>query len=213
MNVIVFGPPGGGKGTNSSRISERFDIPHIATGDIFRKEVAQQTELGQKIEEYLEAGDLVPNETVIEVVKKRLSDPNCQEGFVLDGYPRTIEQANALDEIADIDVVVNLDVSDDVIINRLSSRRVCKDCGEIYNLQFKPPEQEGICDRCNSELYQREDDRPKVIGNRLEKYRERTKPLLEHYREDGLVEDILVEKERPIEEVTDEVITAVEKHA
>ncbi|KXB06958.1 adenylate kinase [candidate division MSBL1 archaeon SCGC-AAA382C18] len=206
MNIVVFGPPGGGKGTNSRKISEELDIPHIATGDIFRKEVNEGTYLGKKIEEYVEAGDLVPDDVVNKVVEKRLSGPDCEEGFVLDGYPRTKEQAEALADVAEIEVVVNLDVSDDVIINRLSSRRVCSDCGEIYNLEFKPPEEEGICDKCGGELYQREDDTPEVIKKRLEEYKERTRPLLGYYRDKGVVVDVTVQEERPIEEVQQEVL-------
>ncbi len=212
MNIVVFGPPGGGKGTNSSEISEEYEIPHIATGDIFREEVEKGTELGKKIESYVDKGDLVPDEIVNEVVKKRLSRSDCEEGFVLDGYPRTKEQAEALSKITEIDLVVNLDVADEVIVNRLSSRRICEECGEIYNLEFKPPEEEGVCDKCGGDLYQREDDTPKVIRNRLDEYKERTKPLLEYYEEKGIVENISVQEERPIEEVKSEVLETVRKN-
>ncbi len=212
MNIIVFGPPGGGKGTNSKEISEKFDLPHIATGDIFREEVDQETELGKKIEEYVEQGDLVPDEIVNKVVKKRLSKPDCKDGYVLDGYPRTKDQAESLSEITEIDVVINLDVADDVIVNRLSSRRVCEECGEIYNLEFKPPENEGVCDKCGADLFQRDDDTPEVIRNRLDEYKERTQPLLNYYREKGVVEDVSVQEERPIEDVKKEVIEKVEKN-
>lgn len=204
-----MGPPGGGKGTYSSRISEEFEIPHVATGDIFRDEVDKGTELGKKIEEYLEEGELVPDETVNDVVRKRLSKPDCDDGFILDGYPRTLNQANALDEIKDIDLLINLDVSEEVIIERLSNRRICQECGEIYNLKSLPPEEEGVCDECRGELYQREDDKPEVIKKRLEEYKKRAEPILEFYRDKGVVEDIVFEEERPIEEAMEEIKTLV----
>lgn len=211
MNLIMMGPPGGGKGTYSSRISEEYEIPHIATGDIFRAEVDEGSELGKKIEEYLEQGELVPDETVNDVVKKRLSKPDCEEGFILDGYPRTESQAQALEDITDIDLVINLEVSEQVIIERLSSRRICRECGEIYNLKRMPPEKEGVCDKCGGELYQREDDKPEVIKKRLEKYREKSNPIIEHYREKGIVKDVVFEEERPIEDAMEEIYGAIEK--
>ncbi|MBS3815712.1 MAG: adenylate kinase [Hadesarchaea archaeon] len=205
MNMIMLGPPGGGKGTYSSRISEEYDIPHIATGDIFRSEVEQETELGKEIEEKLDRGELVPDEIVNKIVEKRLSKDDCEDGFILDGYPRTLPQAKALDKMTDIDLVIVLEVSEDVIIERLSNRRVCRECGEIYNLKTIPPEEEGICDKCGGELYQREDDQPEVIRDRLEEYRKRTQPLIKYYQEKGLVEKIVSREERPIEEVMDKI--------
>ncbi len=209
MNLIMMGPPGGGKGTYSSRISDEYDIPHVATGDIFRNEVDEGSELGKKIEEYLEEGELVPDETVNDVVRKRLSEPDCEDGFILDGYPRTLNQAKALDEIADIDLLINLDVSEEVIIERLSNRRICRNCGEIYNLKSLPPEEEGVCDECGGELYQREDDKPEVIKKRLEEYKKRAEPILEFYRDKGVVEDIVFEGERPIEEAMEEIKSVI----
>lgn len=211
MNLIMFGPPGGGKGTYSSRISDEHEIPHVATGDIFRREVDKGSDLGKKVKEYLDRGDLVPDEVVIEVVEKRLSESDCQDGFVLDGYPRTLNQAEALDEIVDIDLVINLDVSEDVIINRLSNRRICSDCGEIYNLESIPPEEEGVCDECGGELYQREDDKPEVIKNRLEEYEERTRPLIGYYQDKGLVENIVAHEERPIDEMMEIIYEKIEE--
>lgn len=211
MNLIMFGPPGGGKGTYSSSISEKYGIPHVATGDIFRKEVKEGSELGKRVEEYLDKGNLVPDELVNEVVGKRLSQSDCEDGFVLDGYPRTLPQAEALGEMVDIDLVINLKVSDEVIINRLSNRRICRDCGEIYNLESIPPEEEGVCDKCGGELYQRDDDKPEVVRKRLEGYKERAQPLIDYYREKGLVEDIVAQEERPIEEMLDEIYEVIEK--
>ncbi len=213
MNLIMFGPPGGGKGTYSSRISDEYEIPHIATGDIFRREVDEGSDLGKKVKEYLDRGDLVPDDVVIKVVEKRLSEPDCQDGFVLDGYPRTLDQAEALNDIVSIDLVINLDVSEDVIINRLSNRRICSDCGEIYNLESIPPEEEGVCDECGGELYQREDDKPEVIKNRLEEYEERTRPLIGYYRTEGLVEDIVAHEERPIDEMMEIIYEKIEELA
>lgn len=211
MNLVIFGPPGGGKGTYSTRVSERYEIPHIATGDIFREQVSEGTELGKKIEGYLDRGELVPDEVVNSVIEERLSKPDCEDGFILDGYPRTVLQAKKLDKITEIDLVINLDVSEDVIVARLSSRRICEDCGEIYNLKFLPPEEEGICDKCGGELYQREDDKPEVIRKRFEEYQEKAEPLLEFYMGKTSVRDIPIPEERPIDEIMDEIHDAIEK--
>lgn len=211
LNLTIFGPPGGGKGTYSERVSEKYDIPHIATGDIFRREVEEGSELGEEIEDYLDSGELVPDDVVNEVVFKRLSEPDCEDGFVLDGYPRTLQQAKALDEIAELDLVINLDVAEEVVVNRLSSRRICKECGEIYNLKLLPPEEEGICDECGGELYQREDDKPQVIRKRLGEYRKRSQPVIDYYREKGIVVDVLIPEERPIEEIMGEIHAAIEE--
>ncbi len=211
MKLAIMGPPGGGKGTYSSRISEEYDIPHIATGDIFRREVDKQTELGRKVEEYLKKGELVPDELVNQVVEKRLSEPDCEKGFVLDGYPRTLAQAEALEDIAALDLVINLDVAEEIIIERLSNRRICKECGEIYNLRSIPPEEEGICDECGGELYQRKDDKPDVIKKRLEKYRKKSQSILKFYREKGIVEDIVFEEEIPIDEAMENIRNAIEE--
>lgn len=211
MNLAMFGPPGGGKGTYSSRISENYNIPHIATGDIFRREVERESKLGSKIEKYMERGQLVPDETVIDVMKKRLSESDCEDGFILDGFPRTLKQAKALKKVTDLDLVINLNVAEKVVVNRLSNRRVCKSCGEIYNTKFLPPEEEGICDECGGELYQREDDKPEVIKRRLEEYRNRAKPIIEFYRKEGEVKDIHIPEERPIKEIMKEINAAIEK--
>lgn len=211
MNLIIIGPPGGGKGTYSDRISEKYGIPHIATGDIFRKEVKEESELGKKIKGYMDSGELVPDDIVINVMEKRLSKPDCEDGFILDGFPRTLDQAKALAEIMDIDLVINLDVAEKVVVNRLSSRRVCKECGEIYNLEFLPPEEEGVCDECGGELYQREDDKPKVIRTRLEEYREKADPLIEYYENKDIVIKIEIPEERPIDEIMQGIYEAVEK--
>lgn len=211
VNLIMFGPPGGGKGTYSSRIGEKYGIPHVATGDIFRGEVSEDSELGKKVKGYLDQGELVPDDVVNEVVKKRLSENDCQDGFILDGYPRTLPQAEALDEMANIDLVIVLEVSEEVIVNRLSNRRICRKCGEIYNLKSLPPKEKGICDKCGGELYQREDDKPEVIRNRLEAYRKRTQPLIDFYQKRGLVKEVIVQEEKPVDEVMEMIYSAMKE--
>lgn len=182
MNLIIFGPPGAGKGTYASRLAVELKIANIATGDIFRQEIKERTALGNRIADFVEKGLLVPDEIVIEVLKKRLEQSNSQCGFILDGYPRTVEQAKALDEVVKVDAVIRLVVPEQIIIERLSARRVCRKCGAIYNVKFLRPRVEGVCDKCGGELIQREDDKPEVIRERLRVYEKQTQPLIEHYR-------------------------------
>ena len=183
MNLIIIGPPGSGKGTQTLRLKSKLSIAAISTGDIFRNAVKEGTEFGKKIKKYLDSGQLVPDKIVIEVIKDRISKPDCKKGFVLDGYPRTIEQAKALDKIVKIDVCINLSVPKEVIVERLSARRTCKNCGEIYNLITLKPKSEGICDKCGGELIQRDDDKPSVIEERFRVFEKQTAPLLKYYRE------------------------------
>jgi len=183
VNLIIFGPPGAGKGTYTARLAERLKIAGIATGDIFRDEVKRGTELGKRVNPFLSRGELVPDEITIEVLKERIARPNSEKGFILDGYPRTIEQAKALDKIARIDAVIRLTVPEWVIIERLSNRRVCRSCGTIFNVKYLKPRVEGVCDKCGGELYQREDDKPQVIRQRLKVYERQTQPLIEYYED------------------------------
>ena len=182
MRFIIFGPPGAGKGTYAVRLAEKLDIAAISTGDIFREEIKQKTTLGEKVEDFLNRGELVPDEIVIEVLKDRISRPDSERGFILDGYPRTIEQAKALDKITKIDAIIRLIVPEWVIIERLSNRRTCRKCGAIYNVKYLKPKRAGICDKCGGELYQREDDKPEVVRERLRVYEAQTQPLIEYYR-------------------------------
>ncbi len=182
MNLIILGPPGSGKGTYASRLQSKLSIPAIATGDIFRELVKGKTKMAKRVKECMSKGELVPDKIVIEVLKGRLTQDDCKNGFILDGYPRTIEQAKALDGIVRIDAIIILLVPEWIIIERLSSRRICKNCGEVYNIRFLRPKREGICDKCGGELYQRIDDTAKVIRERLKVYEKQTRPLLGHYR-------------------------------
>jgi len=183
VKAIIFGAPGAGKGTYSSRLQNQLGVDVIAMGDIFRESVKQNSELGKKVKSYVEQGALVPDAVVVEVLKDRLSKIPAGKGFLLDGFPRTIEQAKTLEGIANIDVILQLDVPDEIIIERLSSRRICKNCSAVYNIRFLKPKVEGICDKCGGELYQRNDDNIEVIKNRLNIYKTQTAPLIVYYRE------------------------------
>ena len=183
MKLIMFGPPGSGKGTYASRLGSRLEIASVSTGDLFREAIKQGTELGRRVVDFLNKGELVPDEITVEVLKERISRPDCKKGFILDGYPRTLEQAKALDKIARIDAIILLIVPEWIIIERLSNRRVCRNCGAIYNLKYLKPKREGVCDKCGGELYQREDDTPKVVQERLKVYERQTQPLIDYYKD------------------------------
>jgi len=182
LKAIMLGAPGAGKGTYSSRLQDKLGVETIATGDIFRELAKENSELSKKVKSYMEKGLLVPDEVVIEVLKQRLSKIPNGKGFILDGFPRTMEQAKMLDDITKIDVILMLDVPDWIIIERLSSRRICKNCSTVYNVRFLKPKVEGVCDKCGGPLYQRSDDNPEVIKKRLQVYQEQTKPLIEFFK-------------------------------
>ncbi|MCQ2247869.1 MAG: adenylate kinase [Treponema sp.] len=182
MNFIFLGPPGAGKGTLAAQVAEEYKIPQISTGDIFRENIKNQTELGKKVKAIMDAGGLVGDDVVLEIVEDRLKKDDCKNGFILDGFPRTIPQAEAFEKLG-IDVkVVNFEVNNDLIIARLSNRRVCKNCKQNYNVKFMPPKVEGVCDKCGGELFTREDDKLESITHRLEVYRKETEPLIDFYR-------------------------------
>jgi len=191
--LVFLGPPGAGKGTCASRVSAKVGIPSISTGDLLRAAVKEGTELGMKAKGYMDAGNLVPDGLVIDMLKERIAQPDCEKGFILDGFPRTLEQARALEGITPIDLVINMVVPEEIVVARLGTRITCRQCGEIYNTRTLPPKQEGICDKCGGELYQRDDQKPEVIKKRLEVYRKETEPLIQYYREKGILLDILTE--------------------
>ena len=195
MNLILLGAPGAGKGTQAKLISERHGIPQIATGDILREAVTSGTELGRKAKEFMDRGELVPDEIVIGIVKERLAQPDCENGFILDGFPRTLVQAEALDNILaemnkKIDAVINIDVSEEETIKRITYRRTCKKCGAIYHLIYNPPKEDKKCDKCGGELYQRDDDKEETVRERFRVYRERTEPLIDYYKKKGLLHNV-----------------------
>ncbi len=181
MLIVIFGPPGSGKGTYASRLQSRLNVDIIAMGDIFREIIKEKSPLGKKVRIFVEKGQLVPDDVVIEVLKAKLQKTSSTKGVILDGFPRTVEQARALDKIIKVDAVVKLTVPDEIIIERLSTRRICKKCGEVYNVRYLRPKVEGICDKCGGELYQRSDDTPRVIKDRIDVYEKQTEPILKHY--------------------------------
>jgi adenylate kinase len=213
VNAIIFGAPGAGKGTYSSRLKAKLGVDVIAMGDIFRENLKADTPLGKKVKSYVEKGLLVPDDIVIDVLKKRLSEVPKGKGFILDGYPRTIEQAETLEGIAKIDVILLQMVPDWIIIERLSSRRICKNCGAVYNIRFLKPKVEGVCDKCGGSLYQRSDDTPEVIKQRLQVYQEQTSPLLRYYKEKQVpfIVSSITALDTPPEPIVEEMIKELKK--
>jgi adenylate kinase len=214
LKAIIFGAPGAGKGTYASRLQAKLDVEVIATGDIFRELVKEDSELGKKVKGYVEKGLLVPDTVVIEVLKQRLSKIPKGKGFILDGYPRTLDQAKTLETITPIDVVLLLDVPDWIIIERLSSRRICRNCGAVYNIRFLKPKVEGVCDKCGGTLYQRSDDNPEVIKKRLEVYKVQTSPLLAYYKNKQVPFIVSEAKslESPPEIMVEQMLVELRKH-
>ena len=190
MNIILLGPPGVGKGTAANKLSKKLGIPHIATGDMLRENAAKKTKLGMKAKSYMDSGALVPDDLVIEMIKERLQRKDCKNGFILDGFPRTIYQADEIEKVVNIDRVVNIQASDEIIVERIGRRRVCGECSFVYHLDFIKPNREGFCDKCSGTLYQREDDKPEAVKERLKVYREKTKPLIKYYKEKNLLADV-----------------------
>lgn len=193
--LMMLGPPGAGKGTQAQRLSGRLSLPQISTGDMLREARRKGTELGKKAAEYMNAGDLVPDEVVIGIVRERLDEDDASDGFILDGFPRTVAQAEALAEMGvELEAVLNIQVPDEEVIKRLSGRRSCPECGAVYHVDFSPPSTEGVCDKCGTDLIQRDDDKPEAISRRLEEYSAKTKPLVDHYDQKGKLLNIAGDK-------------------
>lgn len=195
MRLVLLGPPGAGKGTQASSIVKKYRIPHISTGDIFRANIKEGTQLGQKAKSYMDKGLLVPDEVVVSIVKDRLTKDDCKEGFLLDGFPRTVNQAEALDgELLlmgiKLDKVVNIEADRNVLIERAIGRRICKECGATYHIKFNPPKVDGVCDLDNAILFQRDDDIEETVATRIQVYLDQTQPLIEYYQKKGLILDI-----------------------
>ena len=209
MKLILLGAPGAGKGTQATRLAERYQIPHISTGDIFRANLKNQTPLGLKAKEYMDQGLLVPDSLTVDLVMDRIAQDDCVNGYILDGFPRTLNQAAALDQAVEIDAAVNVDVPDDHIVDRMAGRRVCPKCGEPYHTKYKVPQKDGICDRCGSELIIRKDDEPETVLKRLVVYHEQTQPLIDHYGK--LNKLVTVDGTLSVEEVTEEITKALGK--
>lgn len=208
MNIIMLGAPGAGKGTQAAVLCEKLNIPTISTGNIIREALKNGTEMGMKAKSFMDAGQLVPDEVVIGIVKDRLQEADCQNGYILDGFPRTIPQAEALDEMgANIDCVIDIEVKDEIIVNRLSGRRVCEKCGRPYHTESLKPKVEGVCDDCNGALVQRKDDQIDTIKNRLEIYHKETEPLVNYYKaQDKLV---VIEGKDTVADTTAAVFEAI----
>lgn len=206
MNIIFLGPPGAGKGTQAQIVCQKLGIPQISTGDMLRSAIANQTETGLKAKEYMDQGQLVPDQVVIDIVKERLAMDDCRNGYILDGFPRTVEQAKALSEFADIDAAINLDVPDEVLVNRLSGRRVCPACGAPYHVDRLNGASD--CKACNTPLIQRDDDKPETVLNRLKVYHQKTAPLIDHYQSQGKLKNIFGGGD--LESITAEILTTLE---
>jgi adenylate kinase len=205
VRLVLVGPPGAGKGTQAQFIASNLSIPKISTGDIFRANVSGGTELGKLAKEYMDRGDLVPDEVTVAMVRDRLAEDDAQEGFLLDGFPRNVPQAQILNKIlaefgTGLDIVLELVVDEDEVVRRLAGRRTCRSCGKVWHVLFDPPAQEGICDACGGELFQRDDDREETIRHRLEVYQEQTAPLIAFYADEGIL--VGVDATGPVEEVT-----------
>ncbi len=212
MILILLGAPGVGKGTQGVLISKEYNIPQISTGDILRKEVKEQTELGKKAKAYMDKGELVPDDIIIDMMEKRIKQDDCKNGFILDGFPRTTAQAKAFDEMLqknglNLDKVLLIDVPEEEIISRLTGRRVCESCGAVYHIKYNPPKKDGVCDKCGGKLIQRDDDKEEVVRNRLEVYKKSTMPLIDYYKNSGKL--VVVDGMGEIEEIFERVKEAL----
>lgn len=212
MRLILLGPPGAGKGTQASGIIEKYQIPHISTGDIFRKNIKEGTELGQKAKDYMDQGLLVPDELVVAIVEDRLKEDDCKDGFLLDGFPRTEKQAEALDGSLSqmgvaMDKVINVSVDKNVLVERAVGRRICKDCGATYHIQFNPTSKDGVCDKCGGPLYQRADDNEETVTKRIEVYLNETQPLIDYYKARNIL--VTIDGQQDIHKVFEDIVAAL----
>lgn len=212
MKIIMLGAPGAGKGTQAKRLAEKFSIPHISTGDIFRANIKNNTELGKKAKEYMDQGLLVPDELTCSLVVDRIVRDDCANGYILDGFPRTIPQAQALDEAlnkmgSNMDFAVDVDVPDEAIVSRMSGRRACVGCGATYHVKFNPPKTEGICDACGEALILREDDKPETVQKRLDVYHSQTQPLIDYYNGKGILRT--VDGTKPMDQVFEDILNVL----
>ena len=209
MRIVLLGPPGAGKGTQAANLKENLNIPHISTGDIFRSNIKNGTDLGKEVQGYMDKGELVPDELTTSIVWDRLDQDDCKDGFLLDGFPRTINQAEALkagleERNIELDVVINIDVAAEVLIKRLSGRRVCKGCGATYHVDSNPTKVAGVCDKCSSEVIQRADDSEETVRNRIEVYNNETAPLIDFYTKEGLIKSF--DGNKDINAITEDIL-------
>ncbi|AGS71244.1 adenylate kinase [Streptomyces collinus] len=215
MRIVLVGPPGAGKGTQAVRLAEKLSVPHISTGDLFRANISQQTELGKLAKSYMDAGNLVPDEVTIAMAKDRMEQPDAVGGFLLDGFPRNVSQAEALDQLLQtegitLDAVLDLEVPEAEVVKRIAGRRICRnDSSHVFHVTYSPPKQEGVCDVCGGELYQRDDDSEETVRKRLEVYHTQTEPIIDYYKSQGLVRTISALG--PVDEVTERALDALKR--
>ncbi|MET7977273.1 adenylate kinase [Streptomyces mirabilis] len=215
MRIVLVGPPGAGKGTQAVRLAEKLRVPHISTGDLFRANISQQTELGKLAKSYMDAGNLVPDEVTIAMVKDRIEQPDAEGGFLLDGFPRNVQQAEALDQLLEtegikLDAVLVLEVPEDEVVKRIAGRRICRnDSSHVFHVTYNPPKKEGVCDVCGGELYQREDDSEETVRTRLEVYHTQTEPIIAYYKAQGLV--VTISSLGPVDEITQRALKALKR--
>ncbi|MBL1105622.1 adenylate kinase [Streptomyces sp. 5-8] len=215
MRIVLVGPPGAGKGTQAVRLAEKLHIPHISTGDLFRANISQQTELGKLAKSYMDAGNLVPDEVTIAMAKDRMEQADAENGFLLDGFPRNVSQAEALDQLLQtegitLDAVLDLEVPEDEVVKRIAGRRICRnDSSHVFHVSYNAPKQEGVCDVCGGELYQRDDDREETVRTRLEVYHTQTEPIIDYYKSQGLV--VTISSLGPVAEITERALEALKR--